>query len=1182
MMKTNVLGTLLIINFLLPFQILRSQSGAEIDLPILNSYTSQEYLSADGNYYYRVNSGNPSSFYRWDLRTGALDTKATTNDYVYFFGNSCDTVMIFPEKSTIALLKFGTKDTVRKFADPDKFNFWKYGIRSPQSDYLVAGYNNAFEVYDGRKLESTEYFFDAQFEKQSAKYFFSENSRVFSAEMDKKILLFFPERKYLFISKVDSSGAAFQCGMRKGDLVIRANGADMQWAINPFKNKALEITVIRGTETLNIKLDKRESAKFGFENYLWPNVTIDKEQYRNMKFRFAANEDLLVLNSPEKKYVNRYVAPDYFFYSVSAGKITDSLLCDTAVHYRVSPLNNYLKVDRTTGQYPEEKREYYLLDAMNVKTRVNLPEKIAGMQISDSYLHKHLLFVKDWDKNEVSIYNFKKNKIVQRISWLSLTPPKIVKLNPRKTEIIVDNKEVLTRIDFSKEITRRAEPTGTSDRIEALQYDSSGKFVLCGFSNGLLKWDMEKEKQVYLKNLGQGNAFGLNKMVSDADLVKTLYSYSHVNGTGFGYMTKNLEEPECKLYMHTHKEFPPPDVTSFQYDRKNAEYVYVGLADGQMHRVKINELQSFEDNLRYSDYFSRNEVIKIIQDKKYQVLAGFEKGGLKVYTPDLSASKEYALHDTTMVQMILAPKQDLLLSSDEAGNLVKRAWPELSSLWSVKFPFVITDMEVSWDEKFIVASCSDGAIRFLDLKTGSEIVTLWFFQLDDHFLLTTPDGYFYGSKEVVKQIKFKKDGQVITGSELEVTHNRPDIILERLGYAKPELIEKLRKLWKKRMKKAGLNNTEGSAIRVVNVSTDILNSDKAATEVLITINDPLQQADELFFYHNGALIKKMKWYGTERASSKKMTAELITGDNNFSCYLTDKSGKRSHNFDFCISQEDFKTAAKSRFYFIGLASNRYADSSMNLKYAEKDIKDVSKTFESSCVKSATEYNQLLLTGDELKTNALGKIREFVKEASAADVIVVDFAGHGVLNGNMDYFLSTSGTDFRSPENGSLPIDSLENILNGTKAVNRLLFLDACHSGEIDKDEIKVKETKTEIGKSIVFRGNNNLSSSGLQNENMLMNQFFDDVRISGGMNVISSSEGAEFSLESDQWQNGLFTYALKGALSDFKADLNKDNCITVSELSIYLNAEVSKLSKGIQKPGTRYINPSNDFVILKR
>ena len=90
---------------------------------------------------------------------------------------------------------------------------------------------------------------------------------------------------------------------------------------------------------------------------------------------------------------------------------------------------------------------------------------------------------------------------------------------------------------------------------------------------------------------------------------------------------------------------------------------------------------------------------------------------------------------------------------------------------------------------------------------------------------------------------------------------------------------------------------------------------------------------------------------------------------------------------------------------------------------------------------------------------------------------------------------------------------------------------------------------------------------------------FIDLRKGTGSAVISSSGGVEYSMESDKWNNGLFTYCLLQGLSSNTADINKDGFVQISELQEYVRSQVSLLSSGRQVPNFRKENLVMDFVV---
>ncbi|MCB9246577.1 MAG: hypothetical protein H6606_09125 [Flavobacteriales bacterium] len=89
---------------------------------------------------------------------------------------------------------------------------------------------------------------------------------------------------------------------------------------------------------------------------------------------------------------------------------------------------------------------------------------------------------------------------------------------------------------------------------------------------------------------------------------------------------------------------------------------------------------------------------------------------------------------------------------------------------------------------------------------------------------------------------------------------------------------------------------------------------------------------------------------------------------------------------------------------------------------------------------------------------------------------------------------------------------------------------------------------------------------GLQNSFNLMRELFADVGYASGIQVISAASGDSYALESDAWQNGVFTYALLKGLRNNGADRNRDGSILVSELRDYVIREVYEQTNGKQAP----------------
>ena len=354
-------------------------------------------------------------------------------------------------------------------------------------------------------------------------------------------------------------------------------------------------------------------------------------------------------------------------------------------------------------------------------------------------------------------------------------------------------------------------------------------------------------------------------------------------------------------------------------------------------------------------------------------------------------------------------------------------------------------------------------------------------------------------------------------------------------------------------------------------------------EIDLNFNDTKYKLDRINIWINNVAV-----YGTKgidlrtentKAIDKKIKLELATGENKIQVSCLNQKGVESYKETVYITKEG--KAPKSNLYIVSLGVSEYKNSQYNLTYASKDATDITKAFENS-----KDYDKVFtktLTNAEVTKEKLQEIRAFLEQAGRDDVVMLFIAGHGVLDENLDYYLATFDMDFNKPSEKGIPYEELESVLDGIKPLKKILMMDACHSGEIDKDELQLAEattTQQEQG-AIKFRnvgaGVQRKETLGLQNTSEMMKELFTDLRKGTGATVISSAGGGEYAMESEQWKNGLFTYCLLNGLNSKAADLNNDGEIMLSELQQYVQSQVSKLSGGMQKPTSRIENIEMDF-----
>lgn len=456
----------------------------------------------------------------------------------------------------------------------------------------------------------------------------------------------------------------------------------------------------------------------------------------------------------------------------------------------------------------------------------------------------------------------------------------------------------------------------------------------------------------------------------------------------------------------------------------------------------------------------------------------------------------------------------------------------------------------------------------------------------NRFIIYTPDKYYFTSQKLT-DVGFRINDNVYDISQFDLSFNRPDIVLQRIGYADSSLISLYKNAYEKRKNRSG--------VKEVNISESIpeLSITNRKDIELITSNSIAKLSfnakttgdgflSRLFIQINDVPITGMNGRQLDKTSlvSDSISFKLTEGVNKIKVFVTDDKGVASLKENVEIIYRPAQPE-KAKLYFIGMGVSDYKDSSMNLTYADKDIKDLDLLFRGK-YKDAVSVIKL---NNYATAITLNQIKQTLLQTNEADMVVVSLSGHGLLNKGGDFFFATHETDFNAPEQTAISFSSLEWLLDSIPARKKLLLIDACHSGEVDRsDELAVDTTKEFIGNSVVAIKPKGVTIGkkkkvGLDNSFSLMQELFTDLGNANGSAVISAAGGLEYALETSEYQNGVFTYALITGLKEKKADANTDGAITIQELKSWLSTEVFRLTKGRQKPTSRSETIDNNWVI---
>lgn len=498
----------------------------------------------------------------------------------------------------------------------------------------------------------------------------------------------------------------------------------------------------------------------------------------------------------------------------------------------------------------------------------------------------------------------------------------------------------------------------------------------------------------------------------------------------------------------------------------------------------------------------------------------------------------------------------------------------------------LIDWQLDEQHQRLYSIGEDGFLRIGSLNNGREIAYLQLFG-GSQYLIGTPDNYYLCTPAAAQGLSFIHKGVSYSFEEFDLNYNRPDKVLEALSSPEKELIEAYHRAYKKRLavmeiEEEQLNvNRLRPVIQFVDLSAVPQYTDRETCKIDLQILDhPLPMA-VLHTWVNGVPVGHLNGEMLqERIAGGLLTIdlELTPGPNRIEISVEDQSGVESQRIETFVT---FQGTERPDLYVIAVGVSKFAESDFNLQFAHKDAQDLSNLLTDADRLFEHVFVETLF--DESVTVAnVRQLKERLMNSRARDRVVLFIASHGVLDENLDYYLATHPMDFTKPGDRGLPYAELEALLDGIPARQKLLLIDACHSGEVDKDNIRLSEEAVIEGE-VTFRsfGGRNLVEKqvGLANSFDLMKRLYADLRRGTGATVISATSGAAYAIEGGGYNNGIFTYSLLQGLTGKKADLNQDGQISVSELEDYVSSRVPVLTGGAQQPTSRIVNLSNDWRI---
>jgi WD40 repeat protein len=507
-----------------------------------------------------------------------------------------------------------------------------------------------------------------------------------------------------------------------------------------------------------------------------------------------------------------------------------------------------------------------------------------------------------------------------------------------------------------------------------------------------------------------------------------------------------------------------------------------------------------------------------------------------------------------------------------------------------KFSSGVEDIILSEDGFFLFIINKFGAIGMLENSSLTYLVSLASTK-NNEFIAFDLDGYYKRSKNAMNAVAFKQGDYIFRINQVDRVLNKPHLVYEQLGLVGEEKLAMIQKLSYNNERRASIKLI-GPKIEIVKRNRINLVSEKDYVKIKTEASFTKANLDYIKVWTNG--IPLFAEGEEPRASStkrwtKKWKLPLKRGKNTIRFVCFDENGTGSQEEIIVINC--IKPYEKPNLYVAIVSVSDYEVKNMNLRYAVKDGRDFAEVYIDSIGKKqigfpsrfGKVYLDTFFNENAIRENVL-EWKQKLKNSKPEDYVLLYVSGHGLLDTSFNFWFATHDVDFENPSKRGMSFNHLEELLVAIPAQQKLFLMDACHSGEVIKDELVVDSTfklpdgsKGElIGYS--YRGADIVEVDGTTiDRGELKQELFSNYDSKSGATVVSAAAGNSFALESPDWNNGIFTYTVIGGLVNRWADVNNDGEISVVELSRYVTKMVKEQTGGLQIPNDRQENIENNF-----
>lgn len=497
----------------------------------------------------------------------------------------------------------------------------------------------------------------------------------------------------------------------------------------------------------------------------------------------------------------------------------------------------------------------------------------------------------------------------------------------------------------------------------------------------------------------------------------------------------------------------------------------------------------------------------------------------------------------------------LLLSCENSSSLYETGTNRLL----YELPGAVSFGSFSKDDKRILTEAPDRQLKIWDTHSGKLLYTYHAFS-NGNYIVTDAFDRYDGTEEARKKLYYSCGNEFI---DLEQFKDQLWV---------PGLAERI-------MQGDSINAPRLSDLNICGLTPEVRDESKGSVSYRFIITPRRGGLGETIVYVNGiearrfikAMLKKISGGYELTLTREELRSFFITGKENLVTVKAFTADNTISSRGVIITETGKPVnTAKPNLYAVMIGVSDYKGDELDLKLAAGDAIAMSSVIRSASGKFLNTDSSNHVFIYELTTspnrylmpekNSIRKtLEEIGRKATPNDILLVFFAGHGLMAGESGrkqfYFLTADASSLSASATAGISTAELAEWMKPQliKAQKRILILDACNSGQAINDLVQ-------IGKE-----NQGYTAARNDDRSQLI-KAIDKLNERSGLFILAASASNQNAYESGLLNHGVLTHALLKAVK-LQPDILEENMYL--NVSRWFNAAEKTVSDLSRESGAR-------------